>query len=1071
MGENARMTNCAACGVALPPSARFCPACGAPADETRPTEERKLITILFADLVGSTSYASEEDPERVRSFLDSFYRAMAEEAEAAGGTVEKFAGDAVLAAFGAWAAHEDHPERALHAALAMRRRFREIFDARHSIRIGVNTGEVAVGPARVGGAFISGDAVNVAARLEQAAPPGEILAAERTVAAVKGAFEFSDPEVIAAKGKEDGIPCRRLVSALSMQRSRGVSGLAVAFVGRQTELDLLRAVFRRTLAQREPHLVTIVGEPGVGKTRLVREFWQVLAYEEPTHLRRVGRCLPYGDGITYWPLGEILREHYGILDSDSPAEVARRLEGREILALALGLDVARGLHPLDARERLHATVVEFVEELAAQGSAVLLVEDIHWAEDDLLDLLERIVREAQAPVVVLATARPELLDRRPNWSGGRRNATTLWLEPLPSTETARLVDELLAVEVPERLRNLLVERAEGNPFFLEELLGELVDTGVLERRNGAWSVGELPADFSVPDSVHAVLAARLDRLPPREKAGLQAASVIGRTFRAGPVGHLLDGEEPDLALLEQRDFIRRRPGSSMSVEPEYTMKHALTRDVVYASIPKARRGRLHAVLAEWLEEHESASDEHASLLAYHYSEAVKSEDADLVWADDAGELERLRGRTVSWLRRAGELARGRHEMDEAVDLFTRALELCDDAHERARLRRDVGRAQALRYDGEAMRTALLEAIDGPLDDAERADTYAFLAFQSSIRSSMWSIRLNMHLIDEWAQKALELAADGTEAKARALLARANIAPLGASDDVLQAAIASAEALESVELRSYAFGARSQAAFDRRQFQEAATWSERRLELLPGIDDPDHLCEAYEAGAPAAAAICQFGEARRLAALHSDLARRLSAHHRVHAVSLELELQDALGDWAALAAQTERVWNLVSANLATPCVRNPRDLLLCGLAHLCLGDESRAVELERDGSRLAGEGYDALLSGPRLRIALQRGDIQAAASVIELPVERARVWGPAVFSARLDAFVALGRRDLTEREAPQLVQGGTIVEPFALRALGVARRDDELLARADERFAALGLEWHRAQTERLIAGVG
>ncbi|HUG64648.1 MAG TPA: adenylate/guanylate cyclase domain-containing protein [Gaiellaceae bacterium] len=1063
------MSSCAACGVALPPAARFCPACGAPVDETRPTEERKLVTILFADLVGSTAYASEEDPERVRSFLDSFYRAMAEEAEAAGGTVEKFAGDAVLAAFGAWAAHEDHPERALHAALAMRRRFREIFDARHAIRIGVNTGEVAVGPARVGGAFISGDAVNVAARLEQAAPPGEILAAERTVAAVKGAFEFSEPEVIAAKGKEDGVPCRRLVSALSMQRSRGVSGLAVAFVGRQTELDLLSAVFRRALAQREPHLVTIVGEPGVGKTRLVREFWEVLADEEPTHLRRVGRCLPYGDGITYWPLGEILREHYGILDSDAPEEVARRLEGREVLALALGLDVARGLHPLDARERLHATVVELVEELAARGSAVLLVEDIHWAEDDLLDLLERVVREAQAPVVVLTTARPELLDRRPHWSGGRRNATTIWLEPLPSAETARLVDELLAVEVPEPLRDLLVERAEGNPFFLEELLGELVDTGVLERQNGAWSVGELPADFSIPDSVHAVLAARLDRLPPREKAGLQAASVVGRTFRAGPVAHLLDGEEPDLVLLERRDFIRRLPGSS-SVELEYTMKHALTRDVAYASIPKARRGRLHAALAQWLEEGEGTSDEHASLLAYHYSEAVKLEDADLVWAGEPDELARVRRRAVHWLSRAGRLARGRHEMEEAVELYTRAVDLSDDEHEQALLWRAIGEAHALRYDGEGMRRALLRALEGPLDDVERADAYAFLAFQSSIRSAMWSIKLNMDLIDEWASRALELAADGTEARARALLARANIEPTGASEDVLVEASALADALDSVDLRSFALGARAQSAFDQRRFQEAAAWSEQRLALLTVIDDPDHRCEAYEAGSPAAAAVCRFGEARRLAELHGMLAQRLSAHHRVHSVSLELELADALGDWPELAAQTDRALAAIEANLATPCVRNPRDLLLCSLAHLCLGDDARAEELERDGLRLAGEGYETYLSGARLRIALQRDDRRSIESLVELPVERALVWGPGIFAARLDAFLALGRHERIEVEAPELAQAGTTVEPFALRALGAARNDDELLARADERFAALGLEWHRAQTERLLGGL-
>jgi hypothetical protein len=645
----------------------------------------------------------------------------------------------------------------------------------------------------------------------------------------------------------------------------------------------------------------------------------------------------------------------------------------------------------------------------------------------------------------------------------------MWLDPLPADDAARMLDEMVPAVLPDELRELLIARADGNPFFLEELVGELVDAGVLEKRDGEWVLGARQLDSPMPDTVHAVLAARIDRLPPTEKAALQAGAVVGRVFWTSSVVHLL-GEEADFDLLEERDLIRGSRGLRIEGDREYAIKHALTREVAYGSIPKARRGRLHAMLADWLESGGLGKDEHASLLAYHYSEAVKPEDVDLVWVDDPEELARLRKRAVHWLRRAGELARGRHEMAEAVDLFTRALELSSDALEGAKLWREVGHAQALRYDGEAMRVALMRALEGPLDDAERADTYAFLAFQSSIRSAMWSIRLNMHLVDEWAQNALELAADGTEARVRALLARANIAPLGASDDVLQEAAASAEALESVELRSYAFGARSQAAFDRRRFREAATWSERRLELLPGIDDPDHLCEAYEAGAPAAAAICHFSEARRLAALHSDLARRLSAHHRVHAISLELELADALADWSGLAAQTERVRILIAANLATPCVRNPRDLLLCGLAHLCLGDESQAVELERDGLRLAGEGYDTYLSGPRLRIALERGDHLAAASLIDLPVERALVWGPAAFSARLDAFVALGRRDLVEREAPGLLQAGTIVEPFALRALGAAHRDDDLLAKADERFAALGLEWHRSQTERLLAGL-
>ncbi len=441
-----------------------------------------------------------------------------------------------------------------------------------------------------------------------------------------------------------------------------------------------------------------------------------------------------------------------------------------------------------------------------------------------------------------------------------------------------------------------------------------------------------------------------------------------------------------------------------------------------------------------------------------------------MWAGDPEGLARARERAVHWLSRAGRLARGRHEMEEAIELYTRAVGLSDDPYEQALLWRAIGEAQALRYDGEGMRLALLRAAEGPLDYAERAETYAFLAFQSSIRSAMWSIRLNMDRIKEWAAKALELAAPGSEARARALLALANIELTGAPGEIIEEATRLADELDSVELRSFALGAKTQAAFDHRRFQEAAAFSEERLELMSEIDDPDHLCEAYEAGSPAAAAVCRFDEARRLAELHGGLSQRLSAHHRVHSVSLELELADAIGDWVELAAQTDRTVAAIEANLATPCVRNPRDLLLCAVAHLCLGDEPRASELERDGLRIAGEGYETYLSGVRLRIALERGDRQSLEWLVELPVERALVWGPGIFAARMDALVALDRRDRIESEAPALVQPGTSVEPFAMRALGVARGDDDLLARADGLFVTLGLAWHRGQTERLLAGV-
>src|SRR6266567_3551109 len=360
------MSTCAACGVPLPETARFCPTCGAP-QEAKPDEsERKLATVVFADLVGSTELGGSQDPERTRAMLDDFYEAMAADIETAGGTIEKFVGDAVMAVFGAPSSLEDHAERALHGALAMQRRLHELFGETLALRIGVNTGEVVVGKPREGNSFVTGDPVNVAARLEQAAQAGEVLVGERTVATARGAFEFGEPQVIEAKGKPGGVECRRLVRALSLMRPRGVGGLRRAFVGRDEEMELLERAYDDLVAQRRARLVTILGDAGVGKTRLVREFWDRLGGRLPEPLRRTGRCLPYGQGITYWALGDVLKEHFGILESDPATVALERLGSREILGLTLGLDVAHGLHPLAARDRFKDAWVELLEEVVTE---------------------------------------------------------------------------------------------------------------------------------------------------------------------------------------------------------------------------------------------------------------------------------------------------------------------------------------------------------------------------------------------------------------------------------------------------------------------------------------------------------------------------------------------------------------------------------------------------------------------------------------------------------------------------------------------------------------------------------
>ena len=369
--------------------------------------------------------------------------------------------------------------------------------------------------------------MNVAARLEQAAEPGEILVGERTAAIVRDAFEFDEPVTMAAKGKATGILCRRLVRALPRPEPRSADERGTSFVGRKLELAVLRDAFAGAVAARRPDLVTIVGEPGIGKTTLVREFWEWLDTQSPEPLERVGRCSPYGQGNAYWPFGEIVREHFGLLESDPSEAVRSRLGPRSILGLTLGLEAPPDLHPLAARNRLHDAWAAFLGELVSGGPAVVLVEDAHWAEQDLLDILASGLAAASGPLLLLVTARPEFVDDHPGWEGDR---PLLRLDALSSSESGRLVDELVPTALPARLRGVVVERAEGNPFFAEELVRTLLDEGVLGWEDGTWVVHDLPAGFRVPDTVQALLAARIDLLDPSDKAALQAASVIGRAF-------------------------------------------------------------------------------------------------------------------------------------------------------------------------------------------------------------------------------------------------------------------------------------------------------------------------------------------------------------------------------------------------------------------------------------------------------------------------------------------------------------------------------------------------------------
>jgi class 3 adenylate cyclase len=1029
----------------------------------RPSEERKLATVVFADLVGSTELGAAQDPERTRALLDRFYDAMAAEVEGAGGTVEKFVGDAIMAAFGAPAAHEDHAERALHAALSMQRRLEELFGETLALRIGVNTGEVIVGRAREGSSFVTGDAVNVAARLEQAAGPGEILAGERTVAIARGAFEFAEPASVEAKGKPGGVTCRRVLRALSLMRPRGVSGLRRTFVGRDDELADLRAAYQGVVDRRRPHVVTITGEAGVGKTRLVREFWEQLASEAPEALRRTGRCLPYGQGITYWPLGEILKEHFGILESDPPESLLLRLSEREILALTLGLDVTGDLHPLAARDRLHAGWVEFIEELIADRPAVVLVEDLHWAEVALLDVLDRLLRDVRGPMLLIATARPELFDLHPAWGSARRDASTVELESLAAEAASRMLRELLASDLPGHVSDVVVRQAEGNPFFVEELLESLIDQGVLTPANGGWAVSELPADFAVPDSVQAVLAARIDLLPPAEKAALQAASVIGRVFWTGPVYELVPELQPDFRVLEDRDFIRRRAGSTISGETEYAFKHQLTREVAYAGLPKGRRARLHAEFAAWLERFGGGRDEHAALLARHYAEAVRPADADLAWAGAEEQLERVQTTAIGWLRRAAELAVARYDIDEALDLLHDAVELAPSEIQ-VEVWREIAQANALKYDGQAFWQAMETAIGLASDRRGRAELYSLLAYETTVRLGMWRTRPEREVVKGWVDEALELTEDETPARVRALIGLAAWSS-GRGMEAAREAVALAERIESKDLLVTAHLQLLEAALASGANGEALREAQSLLALFDATPDPDDR-EGIHWGATLANLACgRIEQARAHARLLAETVRELTPHHRIHAVGMGLMVEELAGRWGAVRSSTAHTEQAVTENLATPCVLNARSMLVCALASAHGGDEDEAQRLERCSDSLEMEGYGLTIDAPRIRLALLRGDLETA--------ERLSEEGEAMYFAelaaqatRLDAFAALGKCERVEEEARPLLRPNTYLEPFALRALGIARHDQELLARALARFEALGLDWHARETRAL-----
>ncbi len=543
------MQTCTTCGRENPDDARFCANCGAALDAGAATarEERKVVSVLFADLVGFTSRSEQLDPEDVRATLTPYFARLREELERRGGTVEKFIGDAVMAVFGAPTAHEDDPERAVRAALAIRDALAEMNeqdpDLDLHVRVGVHTGEtlVSLGVRPLEGeGMAAGDVVNTAARLQTAAPVDGILVGEATFRATERAIEYGSADPVQAKGKAGPIAVWEALEARSHYGIDITRRVDTALVGRERELALLRDALDRARHQAEPQLVTLVGEPGIGKSRLVHELFVHIEGMPDLITWRQGRCLPYGDGVSYWALGEMVKAEAGILETDTDGEAEAKLD-RSVSELIAEEDeerwVARHLRPLIGLTRERDAGSEtmedgpsawrrFLEALAERRSTVLVFEDLHWADDGLLDFLDDLIDWTRdVPLLVVCTARPELLARRPGWGGGKLNATTLSLAPLSDEETAVLLAGLLDRSVlPAELQSALLVRAGGNPLYAEEFARMAADRSVTDL-----------AAAELPGSVQGIIAARLDGLDPEDKSLLQDAAVVGKTFWVGAV--------------------------------------------------------------------------------------------------------------------------------------------------------------------------------------------------------------------------------------------------------------------------------------------------------------------------------------------------------------------------------------------------------------------------------------------------------------------------------------------------------------------------------------------------------
>ncbi len=929
---------CPSCEAEVPPGAKFCIECGAGlgaatapppsagAAPEPPPEERRQVSVLFADLSGYTAIAEHMDPEAVKSMLDRSLRRLGDQVTRFGGSIDKFIGDNVMAVFGAPVAHEDDPERAVRAGLAMQAEMERINeqitgDVSFLLRVGINTGEVLAG--RVGeGYTVIGDTVNVAARLQAAARPGTVTVGEPTFRATRGSISYTELEPLSLKGKSEPVSAWEAGAVLAERElGRAAPRTAAPLIGRAEESELLVSLAERVEREGRAHLVTLIGQAGVGKSRLLRELTDRVAELEPAPLVEIGQCPPFGSGRSYWALGEVLRAQFGI-SADEPADSAwekirsgvRAQIGGEIdeeeaervinpIGLVLGLEpenagAGEADDPQRLREALFSSIRTLTERLCGQRPLLLAIEDIHWADEGMLDLIEHLARWVRGPLLIVCLCRDELLDRRPDWGGGRRNATSIALEPLSVAETEQLVGSLYGgTESDPALISRVAERAGGNPLFAEEMVNRLQEAGADPE--------------ALPDSVHSVLAARLDSLPPFERQLLQYASVIGQSFWEGVLLRASGAEgrevESALASLQERELVIGSQTSRLAGEHEYAFKHALIRDVAYGMLPKASRCRQHFAVGGLIEERAEETGEGAvALVAEHYGRAAALGAEAGVEAD---ELSRISLPALQFAEAAGDAAAALYSNREALGHFraARGLEVVLDEETAARIGEKSGEV-ALRLGRVDEAIAVWEEC---LEYHRRQENLARVGdLHRKIGAAHWDKGEREASIENF-QRGIDLLKDGPPCIELVRLYEEAASLYMHTGDNMLAIYASEKALRLAErLGEAAAASRAHGIFGRvfgriGDFEKARENLERSVELARDSDKREavlalltlgyHL-EVSEADYSGAAAA--YSEALDLAVEVGDIPSQVE----VHAALAQLALYAA--EWDAVERETE-----------------------------------------------------------------------------------------------------------------------------------------------------------------------